>query len=390
MTFFLESIAFSATNSLSGFWQLLTSVDSDQIKTVASDNMGIAMALCFFSGVLTSFTPCVYPMIPITINIFGRLSQLSSNGKKQTFNIHTFFLSGIYVAGMCVTYSLMGLVAGITGSLFGNLLQSGYMLGFLTLLFLTLALGQLGLFKLALPGSLQTRLARLGDGESYFGIFVMGAISGLIVSPCVGPVIAGILAFVFDTSDAVRGFFYFLSFSLGLGMLFLMIGGFSGLLSALPRSGTWMTRINRILACLMLLAAGYYGFLWAKKILPKTEQISASSLVWMTNEDDALKLAREKHLPVIVDFTAEWCEACHVLDKNVLSNPKVTPELSRFVLLRIDVTNDTPENEAKRKRFGVMSLPTILFLSREGKILENPRVHGVLSAEDFLLFLKDL
>lgn len=388
MTLLLESVASAATGGLGGFWNLLTSVDSDQIKALATEHVWLAIVLCFASGVLTSFTPCVYPMIPITINIFGRLAQ--QDKKRQTFNVHTFFLSGIYVAGMCVTYSILGLTAGMTGSLFGKLLQSSYMLGFLTLLFTFLALGQLGLFKLALPGSIQTRLSQFGHGESHFGIFVMGLISGLIVSPCVGPVIAGILAFVFDTSNALRGFVYFLSFSLGLGTLFLLIGGFSGLLSTLPRSGTWMTRINRLLACLMLVAASYYGFLWVKKAFPKTEVATQTSMKWLTNEDEAMKLAKEKNLPMVVDFTAEWCEACHVLDKTVLSNPSVTPLLSQFVLLRIDVTDDTPENEAKRKHFGVMSLPTILFLSRDQKILENPRVHGVISPEEFLKFLRSL
>lgn len=391
MKLIIESLAFASSSDTStNLWTLLRSVDSDQIKMLASEHMWLALVLCFASGILTSFTPCVYPMIPITINIFGRLSQ-HNGSKNKSFNIHTFFLAGIYVLGMCTTYSLMGLVAGMTGSLFGKLLQSSYMLGFLTILFLTLALSQLGLFKLALPSAIQTRLSRVGNSESRFGIFLMGLISGLIVSPCVGPVIAGILAFVFDTSNALRGFFYFLSFSLGLGMLFLLIGGFSGLITTLPRSGNWMTRINRVLAGLMLIAAGYYGMLWIKNLTPKTvEAPSTSSLQWMTDENAALKLAQEKHLPVVVDFTAEWCEACHVLEKTVLSNPTVTPTLSEYVLLRIDVTDDTPENEAKRKRFGVMSLPTILFMSRDGKIVENPQVHGVISADEFLKFLKVL
>ncbi|MFM8313341.1 MAG: cytochrome c biogenesis protein CcdA, partial [Deltaproteobacteria bacterium] len=265
----MSSLTLSADvlGSLSNFWHLLRNVDSDQIKLIAGERAWLAVLLCFGSGILTSLTPCVYPMIPITINIFGRASQKHQTHKKpSSFNWHTFFLSSIYVAGMATTYSAMGLVAGMTGSLFGKILQSSVMLGFLTLLFLTLAVGQWGFFKIALPASWQTKLSQIGDSESLPGIFLMGLFSGLIVSPCVGPVIAGILAFVFETSNAFRGFIFFLSFSLGLGVLFLLIGGFSGVLAKLPRSGNWMLRVNRVLATLMIVAAGYYGSLWYKKV----------------------------------------------------------------------------------------------------------------------------
>lgn len=236
---FSSAIQSDILESLFGFWNLLKNIDSDQIKLIATQKSWLAVLLCFASGILTSLTPCVYPMIPITINIFGRAAQKhGKNHKVSTFNWHTFFLSSVYVAGMAATYSIMGLVAGLTGSLFGKLLQSSLMLAFLTLLFLTLALGQWGLFKIALPASWQTKLARIGDSESLPGIFLMGLFSGLIVSPCVGPVIAGILAFVFDTSNALHGLVYFFSFSLGLGVLFLLIGGFSGVLAKLPNQET--------------------------------------------------------------------------------------------------------------------------------------------------------
>ncbi len=380
--------------SLSSFWHLLRSVDSNQIKTIANEQSWLAILLCFGSGILTSLTPCIYPMIPITINIFGRASQKQGAHKKiASFNLHTFFLSSVYVAGMATTYSIMGLVAGMTGSLFGKILQSSFTLGFLTILFLVLALGQWGLFKIALPASWQTKLSRIGDSESLPGIFLMGLFSGLIISPCVGPVIAGILAFIFDTSNAWRGFIYFLSFSLGLGVLFLLIGGFSGVLAKLPRSGNWMLNINRFLATLMLLAAGYYGGLWYHKALgpspkPNTSQVS-SDIHWKNNETEALKIAKEKNIPIFVDFAAEWCEACHVIEKTVFTNVEVISELnSRFVPLRIDVTESNDANEKILQKYGILSLPTLVFINSAGKILKNPRVHGVISSQEFLKILK--
>ena len=382
--------------SVSNFWHLLRSVDSEQIKLIAGKQSWLAVLLCFASGVLTSLTPCVYPMIPITINIFGRASQKQSSHKKvSAFNWHTFFLSTVYVAGMATTYSVMGLVAGMTGSLFGKLLQSSFMLGFLTLLFLTLAVGQWGVFKIALPASWQTKLAQIGDSESLPGIFLMGLFSGLIVSPCVGPVIAGILAFVFDTSNAFRGLIYFLSFSLGLGVLFLLIGGFSGVLAKLPRSGNWMLTINRVLATLMLLASGYYGTLWYKKTLGTNNKESTAPLTsqiqWITHESDAIKKAQQENRIIFVDFSADWCESCHVIEKTVFNDPEVVKVInSRFVPLQIDVTESNETNEKLLQKYGIFSLPTLVFADSSGKALENPRAHGVISAADFLKILNSL
>lgn len=379
--------------SLANFWNLLRNVDSNQIKNIAVEKSWLAILLCFGSGVLTSLTPCVYPMIPITINIFGRASQKQLHRKKvSSFNLHTFFLSTIYVAGMATTYSIMGLIAGMTGSLFGKILQSSFTLGFLTILFLVLALGQWGLFKIALPASWQTKLAQIGDSESLPGIFLMGLFSGLIVSPCVGPVIAGILAFVFDTSNAWRGFIYFLSFSLGLGVLFLLIGGFSGVLAKLPRSGNWMLNVNRFLATLMLVASAYYGNLWYHKatgiVKESSTSVAGSDIKWLADETSALAAARQSGKPVFVDFAAEWCEACHVIEKTVFTNTEVASILNtKFIPLRIDVTEANETNEKILQKFGVLSLPTLVFIDSSGKILENPRVHGVISTQDFLKVL---
>ncbi len=359
------------------------------MKVLATEHMWMALVLCFFSGILTSLTPCVYPMIPITINIFGRASQRKNVGNSK-FNFHTFGLSGIYVAGMCFTYSVMGLVAGMTGSLFGKVLQSPWMLLFLAVLFLTLSLSQWGLFKLQLPSSLQTKLASKGSTESWWGIFIMGLFSGLIVSPCVGPVIAGILAFVFDTSDALKGLLYFFSFSLGLGVLFLLIGGFSGVLSSLPKSGAWMTRINRILASLMLIAAGYYGVLFGKQIglwgnSHNVESALASNIHWQTDEKAAYALAKEKRLPLFVDFTAVWCEACHVIEKTLFTDAEIGKIIdSKYIPLRFDVSVQDDSSEATLKKYGVLSLPTLVFVDKDGVIAEKPRIHGVLSKDEML------
>lgn len=369
---------------------MLTHVDGDKVKLLAAEHMGLALLLCFASGVLTSLTPCIYPMIPITINIFGRAARSQPTERKGLFNFHTFALAGVYVGGMCTTYSLLGVVAGMTGSLFGKLLQSSWMVGFLTVLFFTLALGQFGLFKIALPASMQTKLSQFGNADKPGGIFLMGIFSGLIVGPCVGPILAGILAFVFDTSSALKGFLYFLSFSLGLGVLFLLIGGFSGILAALPRSGAWMNRVNRVLASLMFIAAIYYGIVWARQVGLISHGNSTSTIAWQTDEAAALLLAKQTGKPVLIDFGAEWCGACHEIDAEVFSNPVVQERLKAFIALRLDVTSESPENLKTLQKYGVLSLPAILFLDKNGTLLEKPRINGALSADEFLTVISGL
>jgi len=373
---------------LASFWDILIQADAQQAKSIASQNIWFALALCFGSGILTSLTPCVYPMIPITINIFGRASQRHTKTLFFGFNPFSFSLAVVYVAGMCVTYSVLGLISGMSGALFGKILQSSYVLAGLTLLFLVFSLGQMGLFKMSLPSSWQTKLSSMGNTDNLFGIFLMGLFGGLIVSPCVGPIIAGILAFVFESSNAFLGFIYFLSFSLGLGVLFLVIGGFSGLINQLPKSGNWMLAINKLLAVLLLIAAGYYGLLWMKSIgvikrsIPVAGQVS--QIDWKGNQKEALNLSKENNLPLLIDFTAEWCESCHVLDATLFQDSRVIEKMKSFVALRIDVTAASEENNSLLSKYGVFSLPAIIFVKSDGTVLDKPRIHGVLPVERFL------
>jgi len=376
---------------MEGFWELVSGTNASQIKDMAANNLAFTLALCFVSGILTSFTPCVYPVIPITINIFGRYT---GNTPKKGFDSATFRLAAIYVAGMCTTYMVLGLISGMTGSLFGSILQSSWVLGGLALLFFVLALGQFGLFEISLPSSLQTKLASSGSANSKTGIYLMGLFAGLIISPCVGPIVAGILAFVFESSNAILGAAYFLSFSLGLGVLFLVIGGFSGMISSFPRSGHWMTGINRVLASLLLVASGYYGVLYAKQVGIMERSIptvGGPGVNWLDNEEEALALAKKKNLPVIIDFSAEWCTACHEIDALVFQNKTVVSEMqNKIIAVRIDVTENSETNSAVLRKYGVIGLPTIVFLDKKGNLLESPRISGLVTPETYLKMLEQV
>ena len=202
----------------------------------------------FIGGILISLTPCVLPIIPLTITVIGARGAGSRS--------KSFGLSLIYVLGIAVTYSTLGVVAASTGRLFGSLFQSSWFLLFAIALFTLLAFGLFGAYELQLPAGIRNRLmAKQGSG--FFGVFFMGLIAGLVASPCVGPVLVGVLAFIAQTGSIVLGFTLLFTFAMGMGVLFLVVGTFSGEIQRLP-SGPWMTAIENGLGVLMMAVAFYY------------------------------------------------------------------------------------------------------------------------------------
>jgi len=202
----------------------------------------------FIGGIIISLTPCVLPIIPLTITVIGARGA-GSRGK-------SFGLSFIYVLGIAFTYSTLGVVAATTGRLFGSLFQSTWFLVFAIALFTLLAFGLFGAYELQLPAGIRNKLmARQGSG--FFGVFFMGLIAGLVASPCVGPVLVGVLAFIAQTGNILLGFSLLFTFAMGMGVLFLVVGTFSGEIQRLP-TGPWMTAIENLLGVLMMAVAFYY------------------------------------------------------------------------------------------------------------------------------------
>ena len=218
-------------------------------RTLGERGLLAALLLVFLAGVLSSLTPCVYPLIPITIGLFGaRQAKTRREG---------FLLSVTYVAGIAITYSLMGLFAATFGTLFGGLMQSPWVLGALSLLFVALGLGSLGVFQVRLPGALQERLSHQG-GAGYAGALMMGLVAGVIAAPCIGPIVAGVLLYVARQQDLLLGWLMMTAFALGMGLLFIVLGTFSSLLGKLPRSGAWMDGVKTFFGALFFAMALYY------------------------------------------------------------------------------------------------------------------------------------
>ena len=212
-----------------------------------------AIPVLFAAGVLTSLTPCIYPMIPITAAIVGG----SATGAPPRRG-RTVVLTFSYVIGLALVYSLLGLLAGLSGTLFGTVSANPWLAFGMANLLLVAALAMLDVIPVQLPASLAARSASVGEGGRAGGAFLMGAASGLVAAPCSAPVMAAVLTWVSRTKSAALGFTYLFVFSLGMCTLLVVVGLFSGTVSRLPRAGAWMLWVKRIFALAMVGVAEYY------------------------------------------------------------------------------------------------------------------------------------
>jgi thiol:disulfide interchange protein DsbD len=229
-------------------------VDFSQISAQLSSSPLTALPILFIAGVLTSLAPCIYPMIPITAAIVGGTTV----GEVPRPRSQTVFLTFAYVLGLALAYASVGLFAGLTGTLFGAVSTNPWLYFAMANLLILAALAMLDVIPVRVPTWLLTRAATAGKGGSLYGVFVMGAVSGLVAAPCGAPVMAAVLTWVTTTKSGVWGFIYLFVFSLGMCTILILVGLFSGALARLPRAGAWMVWVKRIFALIMLGVAEYY------------------------------------------------------------------------------------------------------------------------------------
>lgn len=221
------------------------------LETTLREEPLLAVPVLFAAGLATSLTPCVYPMIPITA---GMLGGVGAAGRSRG---RTAVLTFAYVAGLALVYSLLGLLAGLTGTLFGTVSSSPWAYFAMANLLLLFGLAMLEVVPVAAPRRLVEWAARL-TGDSVGGVFAMGAASGLVAAPCGAPAFAAVLTFVAATGSAALGLLYLLAFSLGLTALLVVVGLFSGAVASLPRAGRWTQWVKRAAGVILLAMAEYY------------------------------------------------------------------------------------------------------------------------------------
>jgi thiol:disulfide interchange protein DsbD len=229
------------------------------ISTLLSSNPALALPTVFVGGVLTSLTPCIYPMIPITVSIVGGQTAAGGAGEGVARSRwRTVALTLSYVVGLALVYALLGLVAGLTGTLFGSISTNPWLYFAMANLLILFALAMLDVLPVRVPQAVLRRASEAGSKGGIAGSFAMGAASGLVAAPCGAPVMAAVLTWVSLTKSAFLGFVYLFVFSLGMTTLLVAVGLSTGLLTRLPRAGVWMIWVKRVFALLMLAVAEYY------------------------------------------------------------------------------------------------------------------------------------
>lgn len=412
-----------------------TGASSDlRLSALLSEGSILAFAAAFAGGAATSLTPCVYPLIPITVSIFG--------ARKAGSRREAIGLSALYVLGIASMYSALGVGAALTGKAFGSVMQNPWVMAFVALVLATLAASMFGAFELRLPSAWQARLSTVG-GAGKAGAFGMGLVSGIIAAPCTGPVLAAALTFVAAKGSIPFGFAIMFVYALGIGLLFFLIGAFS---LSLPKSGPWMETVKSAFGVALLAAAGVFlldafpsvkaqfgaaragaiaaaaaaaagvlagalhagfggstaarfakvagivllvgGIVYADGASDARERRRAEAgLAWLHDEGAALALARREGRPVIIDFWADWCAACKELDRGAWADPRVRAEAARFVAVKLDGTDDSDAFQKVTAKYGVVGMPTVVFIDPLGREVPE-RVTAAVAGEEMLATLR--
>jgi thiol:disulfide interchange protein DsbD len=388
-------------------------------RWLAERGLLFTLAAVALLGLGLNLTPCVYPLISVTIAYFG--GQAGGRGRRRVIG-----LACLYVLGIALSFSIFGLAAALSGGLFGAALQQPVVLLFIAALMVVLALGSFGLYQLQPPAALMRWVSSTGTGAA--GALFMGLTMGIVAAPCVGPIVVGLLIFVGSRQDTGLGFLLFFALALGMGLPYIVLAAAAGSLRQLPRSGEWLVWTERLFGCVLLILATYYlqpllpvavqpwivpaaialaglylGFiepagrgvhyfplikatvgiamlvvaLWSAQQAGTT-----TAIAWESYEQWASAGAAGEQKPLLIDFAAEWCIPCREMDHTTYVHPAVVREADRFDMVRADVTRDNDSTSAMVEKYDVKGVPTVILFSPRGA--EAHRMVGYVGPDQLL------